>query len=149
MDSQIHDFWRLRETIAEAERAHGKAVKHDVSIPVSKMPAFMAQATTAVEAAFPGALVIAFGHVGDGNVHFNVAARETGADDDFIAQAAPLSRLVYDLVDSFGGSISAEHGIGILKRAELAGRKPVDVAVMRAIKTALDPKGIMNPRILL
>lgn len=148
-DSQIHDFWRLRETIAEAERAHGKAVKHDVSIPVSKMPAFMAQATTAVEAAFPGALVIAFGHVGDGNVHFNVAARETGADDDFIAQAAPLSRLVYDLVDSFGGSISAEHGIGILKRAELAGRKPVDVAVMRAIKTALDPKGIMNPRVLL
>ncbi|ABI65123.1 4-phosphoerythronate dehydrogenase (FAD-dependent) [Maricaulis maris MCS10] len=148
-DSQIHDFWRLRETIAEAERAHGKAVKHDVSIPVSKMPAFMAQATTAVEAAFPGALVIAFGHVGDGNVHFNVAARETGADDDFIAQAAPLSRLVYDLVDSFGGSISAEHGIGILKRAELAARKPVDVAVMRAIKTALDPKGIMNPRVLL
>ncbi|RKQ95147.1 FAD-binding oxidoreductase [Maricaulis maris] len=148
-DSQIHDFWRLRETIAEAERAHGKAVKHDVSIPVSKMPAFMAKATAAVEAEFPGALVIAFGHVGDGNVHFNVAARETGADDAFIAQAAPLSRLVYDLVDSFGGSISAEHGIGILKRTELASRKPVDVAVMRAIKTALDPKGIMNPRVLL
>lgn len=148
-DSQIHDFWRLRETIAEAERAHGKAVKHDVSIPVSKMPAFLSQATAAVEAAFPGALVVAFGHVGDGNVHFNVAAREAGADDGFIAEAAPLSRLVYDLVDSFGGSISAEHGIGILKRAELAHRKPVDVAVMRAIKSALDPKGIMNPRVLL
>ena len=148
-DSQIHDFWRLRETIAEAERAHGKAVKHDISIPVSKMPAFMRQATQAVEADFPGALVVAFGHVGDGNVHFNVAAREAGADDDFISQAAPLSRLVYDLVDTFGGSISAEHGIGILKRAELASRKPVDVAVMRAIKTALDPKGIMNPRVLL
>jgi len=148
-DSQIHDFWRLRETIAEAERAHGKAVKHDISIPVSKMPAFMRQATAAVESQFPGALVVAFGHVGDGNVHFNVAARVAGADDDFITRAAPLSRLVYDLVDTFGGSISAEHGIGILKRAELASRKPVDVAVMRAIKTALDPKGIMNPRVLL
>ncbi|WP_291842077.1 FAD-binding oxidoreductase [Maricaulis sp.] len=148
-DSQIHDFWRLRETIAEAERAHGKAVKHDIAIPVSKMPAFMRQATEAVETAFPGALVVAFGHVGDGNVHFNVAAREPGADDDFITQAAPLSRLVYDLVDTFGGSISAEHGIGILKRAELASRKPVDVAVMRSIKQALDPRGIMNPRVLL
>lgn len=148
-DSQIHDFWRLRETIAEAERAYGKAVKHDVSIPVSKMPAFMSQATARVEAEIPEAFVIAFGHVGDGNVHFNVAAKSEGAGEAFIAKARSVSQIVYDTVDAFGGSISAEHGIGILKREELAARKPVDVTVMRAIKQALDPKGIMNPRVLL
>lgn len=148
-DTQIHDFWRLRETIAEAERAYGKAVKHDVSIPVSQMPAFMETATSRVEDAFPDALVVAFGHVGDGNVHFNVASKSEGADEAFLANAHAVSAIVYDTVDEFGGSISAEHGIGILKRQELADRKPVDVAVMRAIKQALDPHGIMNPRILL
>jgi FAD/FMN-containing dehydrogenase len=148
-DSQMDDFWRLRETIAEAERGHGKAVKHDVSIPVSQMPAFMTQAAAAVEAALPEALIIGFGHVGDGNVHFNIARQAPGAGDDFIAEAMPLSSIVYDIVDQFGGSISAEHGIGVLKREELVSRKPVDVAVMRAIKQALDPKGLMNPRVLL
>ncbi len=148
-DSQQHDFWRLRETIAEAERAHGKALKHDISIPVSKMPAFMNQATATVERDYPEAEVIAFGHVGDGNVHFNIMARDAGAGDEFLAGIKPASDIVYDLVDTFGGSISAEHGIGILKREELARRKPVDVTVMRAIKQALDPDGIMNPRVLL
>jgi FAD/FMN-containing dehydrogenase len=148
-ESQMRDFWRLRETIAEAERGHGKAVKHDVSIAVSQMPAFMTQATHALQAVMPDVLIIGFGHVGDGNVHFNIARQTPGAGDDFIAQAIPLSSIVYDIVDQFGGSISAEHGIGILKRGELASRKPVDVAVMRAIKQALDPKGLMNPRILL
>ncbi|WP_300541513.1 FAD-binding oxidoreductase [Maricaulis sp.] len=147
-ESQIEDFWRLRETIAEAERAHGKAVKHDISIPVSKMPAFIAEAAETVEAEFDNALVIAFGHVGDGNVHFNVAPRDAGGPD-VLARADAVSKRVYDLVDGYGGSISAEHGIGILKREELAARKPVDVAVMRAIKRALDPQGIMNPRVLL
>ena len=148
-EAQMHDFWRLRETVAEAERGHGKAIKHDVSIPVSKMPAFITQASKAVYDAFPDALIIAFGHVGDGNVHFNVCSQSQGAGDDFIARTAPVSDIVYDVVDHFGGSISAEHGIGVLKREELASRKPVDVAVMRAIKQALDPKGLMNPRILL
>jgi FAD/FMN-containing dehydrogenase len=148
-DSQQHDFWRLRETIAEAERAHGKALKHDISIPVSKMPAFMNKATATVERDYPEAEVIAFGHVGDGNVHFNIMARDAGAGDEFLAGIKPASDIVYDLVDTFGGSISAEHGIGILKREELARRKPVDVTVMRAIKQALDPDGIMNPRVLL
>jgi FAD/FMN-containing dehydrogenase len=148
-DSQQRDFWRLRETIAEAERGHGKAIKHDVSIPVSKMPAFIDAATSAVQAAYLDALVIAFGHVGDGNVHFNIACREAGAGDDFIAVTSPASSIVYDVVDTFGGSISAEHGIGVLKREELAARKPVDVAVMKAIKAAIDPKGLMNPRAVL
>jgi FAD/FMN-containing dehydrogenase len=148
-DSQQRDFWRLRETIAEAERGHGKAIKHDVSIPVSKMPAFIDAATSAVQAAYPAALVIAFGHVGDGNVHFNIACRETGAGDDFVKATSPASSLVYDVVDTFGGSISAEHGIGVLKREELAARKPVDVAVMKSIKAAIDPKGLMNPRVVL
>jgi len=148
-ESQAADFWRLRESIAEAERAHGKAVKHDVSIPVSKMPDFIRTANARVAEAFPDAVVIAFGHVGDGNVHYNIASPNPGAADEFLKQAKPISKLVYDTVDAFGGSISAEHGIGILKREELADRKPVDVSVMRAIKAALDPKGIMNPRVLL
>ncbi|MHA6289286.1 FAD-binding oxidoreductase [Maricaulis sp. CAU 1757] len=147
-EQQARDIWHLRESIAEAERAHGKAIKHDVSIPVSRMPAFMTETQAAVEAAFPDAYIIAFGHVGDGNVHFNVAPRSTDAQDAILGQAAAISEMVYDRVDQYGGSISAEHGIGVLKRGELARRKPVDVAVMRAIKQALDPRGIMNPRVL-
>jgi FAD/FMN-containing dehydrogenase len=148
-ESQAADFWRLRETIAEAERSQGRALKHDVSIPVSKMAAFIAAADARVAELMPNGIPIAFGHVGDGNVHYNVIALDDEARHTMIEQASTISGAVYDTVDSFGGSISAEHGIGVLKRAELAGRKPVDVAVMRAIKTALDPKGIMNPRVLL
>ena len=144
---QAKDFWNLREPIAEAEKAHGRAAKHDVSIPVSKMPAFMADATAEAEAMLPGAMVIAFGHVGDGNVHFNVSRREPGAGADFTDTTAPITAMIYDKVAQYGGSISAEHGIGVLKREDLAARRPLDVELMRTIKTALDPKGIMNPRI--
>ena len=148
-EAQARDFWRLRETIAEAERVHGKATKHDVSVAVSKMPAFMAEATALAERMVPDCLVIGFGHVGDGNVHFNIASQAPGAGDDFIARAKTVTPALYDLVDAYGGSISAEHGIGVLKREDLARRKPVDVELMRAIKSALDPKGLMNPRVLL
>ncbi|KPP82630.1 MAG: D-2-hydroxyglutarate dehydrogenase [Oceanicaulis sp. HLUCCA04] len=146
--AQAAQFWALRENVPEGEKAHGKAAKHDVSVPVSRMAAFMEEATQQAEALVEGSRVIAFGHVGDGNVHFNLAAREPGAGEDFIAKAAPATRLIYDLVDKHHGSISAEHGIGILKQAELKARKPVEVAVMRAIKATLDPHNIMNPRIL-
>ncbi len=147
--SQAHEFWMLRESIPEGEKSHGKAAKHDVSVPVSRMAAFMEEATTMAEAADPDAMVVAFGHVGDGNVHFNVSRREPGADDAFIARIAPITARIYDLVDRHNGSISAEHGIGTLKQAELLARKPVEAEVMRAIKAALDPNSIMNPRVLL
>lgn len=147
--SQAADFWRLRESIPEGEKAHGKASKHDVSVPVSHMAAFMEEATEKAEAMIEGSMVVAFGHVGDGNVHFNLARREPGAGQDFLDRARPATKLIYDLVDKYGGSISAEHGIGILKQGELAARKPVEVALMREIKRAIDPKGIMNPRVLL
>ena len=147
-ETQAAQFWALRENVPEGEKAHGKAAKHDVSVPVSRMADFMFEATEQAEALVDGSRVIAFGHVGDGNVHFNLAAREPGAGEDFIARAAPATRLIYDLVDKHHGSISAEHGIGVLKQAELKARKPVEVEVMRAIKAALDPNNIMNPRIL-
>lgn len=147
-EQQSRDFWNLREPIAEAEKAHGRAAKHDVSIPVSQMPAFMAEATAEAEAMMPDAMIIAFGHVGDGNVHFNVSRRAPGAGQDFADSTAPVTAMIYDKVAKYAGSISAEHGIGVLKRSELAEKRPLDVELMRAIKTAIDPKGIMNPRVL-
>ncbi|MAL09734.1 MAG: hydroxyacid dehydrogenase [Maricaulis sp.] len=147
-EQQSRDFWNLREPIAEAEKAHGRAAKHDVSIPVSQMPAFMAEATAEAEAMMPDAMIIAFGHVGDGNVHFNVSRREPGAGQDFADSTAPVTAMIYEKVAKYAGSISAEHGIGVLKRNELADKRPLDVELMRAIKTAIDPKGIMNPRVL-
>lgn len=148
-EAQAQDFWRLRESIALAERGQGTAIKHDISIPVSKMAAFIEVATARLKTVFPDGIVVAFGHVGDGNVHFNLVGLDAATQEAMMARAEAISSCVYDAVDEFGGSISAEHGIGILKREELAARKPVDVAVMRAIKHAIDPKGIMNPRVLL
>lgn len=147
--AQAADFWKLRETIPEGEKAHGRAAKHDVSVPVSKMAEFIDRASAEVEAMLPEALIVAFGHVGDGNVHFNVSAKAPGAGEDFIRACEKATRHVYDLVGEYGGSISAEHGIGTLKRGELSARKPQDVTLMRAIKQALDPKNIMNPRMVL
>lgn len=148
-ETQAKDFWRIRESIAEAERAYGRSVKHDVSIPVSRMAEFIALGSQRVTEAFPEAVVFCFGHVGDGNVHFNFASPSPGRAEEFMQSAGAISAIVYDTVAEFDGSISAEHGIGVMKSAELAARKPVDVTVMRAIKQALDPKGIMNPRVLL
>lgn len=148
-ESQARDFWALREALPEAEKAHGRAAKHDVSVPVSRMAAFMDEAIGKAEAMVTGAKVIAFGHVGDGNVHFNVARAEAGADEAFIKAVKPATAMIYDLVDKHGGSISAEHGVGVLKQAELAARRPEAIAVMRRIKAALDPNNIMNPRVLL
>jgi len=148
-EARAQALWRLREPIAEAEKAHGKAAKHDVSIPVSKIAAFIAEATRAAEQIVPGANVIAFGHVGDGNVHFNVASQAQGAGDDFLETCLPATEAIYDLVQKYGGSIAAEHGVGTLKSADLAARRPLDVELMRTLKAAMDPKGIMNPRVLI
>lgn len=146
-EAEILAFWRLRDSISEAERAAGPAVQHDISVPVNAMPDFMIDAAAAVEARFAGVVASAFGHLGDGNVHFHVRAP---AGVDAVAwRAGPgraASRMVYDLVSAAKGSISAEHGIGQMKRAELLRLSdPARITLLRAIKNALDPLGIMNP----
>lgn len=150
-EAQAAALWRLRESIAEAERLQGPSVKHDVSVPVSAMPTFIEEARAEVEARFEGARVIAFGHLGDGNVHFNVQPPAGVPAEAWLAsQAGAVTRLVHDRVGEAGGSISAEHGIGQMKLAELARTAdPARLAALRAIKTALDPAGIMNPGKLL
>ncbi|SCW89831.1 FAD/FMN-containing dehydrogenase [Sphingobium faniae] len=147
-DAQADAFWRIREAVSAAERAQGPALQYDISVPVARMPAFMVETASAAERAFPGTTASSFGHLGDGNVHFHVRAPSGTADGlAWIAkEGQAISAFVHDAVVAAGGSISAEHGIGQMKRAEL-GRlaSPARIAAMRAIKTAFDPKGIMNP----
>jgi FAD/FMN-containing dehydrogenase len=145
-EAQADAFWRIRDSISEAERKDGPAAKHDLSVEVAAMPGFIAEAKAAVEARFPGTRVIAFGHLGDGNVHFNVRAPEGAGEQWLACDAAAVTGFVHDLVTAAGGSISAEHGIGQMRLSEL-GRlgDPARLAAMRAIKQALDPHGIMNP----
>lgn len=146
-EAQADAFWRIRDSLSEAERASGPAVQHDISVPVATMPRFMVEAARAAEARFPGTHATAFGHLGDGNVHFHVRA-PAGADRDrWYAEDAPaVTRFVNDLVVAAGGSISAEHGIGQMKIDELARlAPPARLAALRAIRHALDPAGIMNP----
>ncbi|HEY0312441.1 MAG TPA: FAD-binding oxidoreductase [Allosphingosinicella sp.] len=143
-EAQAEALWKLRDSISEAERGEGPGLKHDISVPVSAMPEFVVEAARAVEACYPGARVIAFGHLGDGNVHFNVQPPPIAGW--FEARGEEASGFVYDLVVAAGGSISAEHGIGQMKAATLARTDPpARLAALRAIKQALDPKGIMNP----
>ncbi|PZN97415.1 MAG: hydroxyacid dehydrogenase [Alphaproteobacteria bacterium] len=146
-DAQAAALWRLREELPAAERRDGPAVHHDIAVAVAAMPDFAVSAANSVEAAFPGARVIAFGHLGDGNLHFNVKAPVGPDGADYLARnGAAITDLVYALVTAAGGSISAEHGIGVLKRAALARLgDPAKLAAVRAIKAALDPLGIMNP----
>ena len=143
---QAQALWRLRETASEAQRPEGGSIKHDVSVPVARIPEFLAAASQAVERVCPGARPVAFGHFGDGNVHYNVT-QPAGMDKAaYLALWGPMSKAVHDVVASFGGSISAEHGIGQMKRGELLRFKsPLELALMRKIKAALDPKGILNP----
>lgn len=146
-ESQAEAFWKLRDSISEAERTEGPAMQHDISVPVADMARFIIEAGTAVERRFPGTEVAAFGHMGDGNVHFHVAAPK-GADRAAWPEhpGKEISGFVHDLVVATGGSISAEHGIGQMKRDELARLgDPARRFALRAIKQAMDPKGIMNP----
>lgn len=149
-EAQAAAMWRIRDSLSEAERiAFGPATQHDISVAVDAMPAFLETAATTVEAAFPGTHASGFGHLGDGNIHFHVRAgsRATGegAAEWLAREGDAVSRLVHDLVTSAGGSISAEHGIGQMKRDELARLDPARVAHLRAIKAALDPAGLFNP----
>lgn len=144
---EIAAFWRLRDSISEAERANGPAMQHDISVPVEAMPDFMIDAAAKIEAAFPGVAASGYGHLGDGNIHFHVRApKDVDALTWRAGQGRAASKMVYDLVSAAKGSLSAEHGIGQMKRAELLRQSdPTRIAVLRAIKSALDPKGIMNP----
>jgi FAD/FMN-containing dehydrogenase len=145
-EAQAAALWGLREAIAEAERQEGPALKHDVSVAVSAMPAFMEETRAAVESRFEGSRVIAFGHLGDGNVHFNVQPPADGGAAWLEARGTEASGFVYDRVTAAGGSISAEHGIGQMKIDALArSADPARLAAQMAIKQALDPAGIMNP----
>jgi FAD/FMN-containing dehydrogenase len=139
-------LWKLRESVPEAQRAEGASIKHDVAVPVAALPRFHDDATAAVLAIVPTGRMVAYGHVGDGNLHFNVSVPPGGDAAEFLAHAPAINSAVHDVARSHGGSISAEHGIGRLKREALAHYKSaVDLDVMRAIKRALDPKGILNP----
>jgi FAD/FMN-containing dehydrogenase len=145
-EAQAEAFWKLRDSISEAERAEGQTLAHDISVPVADMPEFLDRAAAEVERAFPGVIATGFGHLGDGNIHFHVRAGAHAAPDWYESEGEAITRLVDDLVTAAGGSISAEHGIGQLKLAELARlASPADLAAQRAIKHALDPLGIMNP----
>ncbi len=139
-------FWLLRDSLSEVQGKEGGSIKHDVSVPVSAAPAFLARASEAVEAFIPGARVVPFGHLGDGNIHFNVS-QPIGADRTaFLAQWEAMNEVVHGVVAQFNGSISAEHGVGQLKRTLLRKTKdPVALEVMRALKATLDPRGILNP----
>ncbi len=143
---QVKGFWRMREGMSEVQKAEGGSIKHDISVPVSSVPAFITEAVAACEALVPGCRVVPFGHLGDGNLHFNIS-QPLGADKaGFLAQWDAMNAVVHGLVQRYGGSVSAEHGIGRLKRHLLPQVKdPVELALMRDIKTLLDPKGIMNP----
>ena len=150
-EAQAEAFWRIRESIAPAERAAGPAVQHDVSVPLASVPGFVEEAVAQVEGRWPGSRAVAFGHLGDGNVHFHVIA-PPGSDGPRWQESdgKPISRFVHDIVARWRGSISAEHGIGQLKRDELHRLgDPVALALMAKVKAALDPVGIMNPGKLL
>jgi FAD/FMN-containing dehydrogenase len=144
--AQAQAMWKLRESVPEAQRRYGASIKHDVSVPVSAIPTLIEQGTALANRLAPEGEVVSYGHAGDGNLHFNLS-QKPGADlNEFLGRTHALETAMFDLVESLGGSISAEHGIGRLKAAEFARRAdPVELAVMRSLKAALDPKGIMNP----
>jgi FAD/FMN-containing dehydrogenase len=145
-EAQAKKLWALRENISEAQTIEGISIKHDIAVPVSAIPAFLATADAALAHAFPGIRVVAFGHVGDGNLHYNLSKPDAQDNSDFIAAQPEVNRIVHDTVHALNGSISAEHGIGQLKREEILRYKsPVEIALMRTIKQALDPRGLMNP----
>ena len=145
-EAQQKAIWHMRESMSDAQKPEGGSIKHDVSVPVAQVPQFMAEAEKAVIAALPGARICAFGHMGDGNIHYNIS-QPVGADkEEFIGRWHEMNKIVHGLVLQHGGSISAEHGIGQLKRDELLATAPaVGIDLMRRIKTAFDPAGIMNP----
>jgi FAD/FMN-containing dehydrogenase len=144
--SQRAAFWKLRDEMSAAQKPEGGSIKHDISVPVAAVPAFIAEADAAVVKLIPGARPVPFGHLGDGNIHYNVSQPIGANTADFLARWHEVNAVVFAIVMRMGGSISAEHGIGVLKRDELPDVKDkVAISLMRGIKAMLDPLGIMNP----
>ncbi|MBL6936367.1 MAG: FAD-binding oxidoreductase [Alphaproteobacteria bacterium] len=145
-DAQRETLWALRENMSEAQKREGASIKHDVSVPVGAIPAFLEKAMAAVAKVLPGARPVSFGHIGDGNIHFNFSVPKDGDPEAFLARWEEIQRVVHDTVYEFHGSISAEHGIGIQKRDQLPRYKSAaELDVMRALKRMLDPNNILNP----
>ncbi|MDX9994848.1 MAG: FAD-binding oxidoreductase [Rhodocyclaceae bacterium] len=145
-ETQAHAFWALRENISEAQKSEGISIKHDISLPVSRIAEFIARCDADLAASFPGVRIVCFGHLGDGNLHYNQSKPDGQDNAAFIARTPAVNRLVHDLVHELGGSISAEHGLGQLKREEILRYKSgIEMDMMRAVKHALDPQGLMNP----
>jgi FAD/FMN-containing dehydrogenase len=145
-EAQRTEFWKLRESMSEAQKKEGASLKHDIAVPVASIAVFIETATAAVLKAVPGARPVTFGHLGDGNLHFNFNAPKDSDGRSFLARRADVARLVHDRVRDFGGSFSAEHGIGVMKRDELVRYKSAEeIEIMRALKRMLDPNNILNP----
>jgi FAD/FMN-containing dehydrogenase len=148
-DTQAKTLWSIRENQSPAQKPEGATWKHDVSVPVSQVARFLTEATAAMQSFAPGARVAAFGHMGDGNIHYDVLRPDGGSDAEHSARRNAGSRIVHDIVHALGGSISAEHGLGSMKTEEARRYKsPVEIEALSAIRKALDPKRIMNPRVL-
>jgi len=144
--SQRAAFWKLREVISPAQKPEGGSIKHDISVPIAAVPAFIEAANAAVMRLIPGSRPVPFGHLGDGNIHYNVSQPVGGDKEQFLARWHEVNAVVFEIVLKMGGSISAEHGIGVMKRDELPEVKDkVAIEVMRGIKALLDPLNIMNP----
>ena len=145
-DAQRDDFWRIRHGISEAQKQAGASIKHDVSLPISRLAEFLGTADRRVASLLPGVRPVPFGHLGDGNLHYNLSQPPDMNPDDFLERWGELNEAVHELAVEMGGSFSAEHGIGYLKAAELERlTSPVELALLRSVKGALDPQGIMNP----
>ncbi|HUJ47618.1 MAG TPA: FAD-binding oxidoreductase [Rhizomicrobium sp.] len=145
-EAQRSQLWRLRESLSEAQKLEGASIKHDISVPIAEIPRFLDQGIAAVSRLIPGARPVPFGHLGDGNIHFNFNAPRGGDEGAFLARWDEVNRAVHDIVLHFEGSISAEHGVGVLKRAEIARTKSAtEIEIMRALKRTLDPHNILNP----
>jgi len=145
-DAQRKELWALRENVSEAQKLDGVSIKHDVSVPVSRVPEFIERASAALVAAFPDIRIVAFGHMGDGNVHYNCGKSQADDASRFYGESPDVNHIVYKVVADLNGSISAEHGLGVLKVEEIKQYKSaLELDLMRAIKRTLDPEGIMNP----
>ena len=145
-EAQAQAFWALRESVSEAQAREGKNIKHDVSVPTSRIVEFMEATDRLLASTYPGVRMVSFGHLGDGNLHYNVAAPDDVDPEQWMNETDRVNKIVHDSVARFGGSISAEHGLGQLKRDEVRRYKsPLEMDLMRAIKRTLDPHGIMNP----
>jgi len=144
--AEAEKFWRLRHSIAESEKKEGAHLHHDISVPIARMDEFLTRGEQVVQEVYPAARLVTFGHVGDGNLHYNVAQPADEDGETFLAESAPITKAIYDLVAEMGGSFSAEHGVGIVKKPDLYRyRSATELGLMRAMKSTLDPNNILNP----